>query len=68
MINNNILKNIKPKKILGKGSEGIVILSNNKKYSVKIYFNNIRKLKKYIKIINLLYNDKNLPKTIYKSY
>jgi len=65
---NNILQNIKPKNILGKGSEGIVILSNNKKYTVKIYNKNIDQLQTYIKIINYLQNSKNIPKTIYKSY
>lgn len=68
MIFDNFLENIKPKKILGKGSEGIVILSNNKKYSVKIYFNNIHTWKEYVKIMDLLHHSKNLPKTIYKSY
>ena len=64
----NILQNIKPKNILGKGSEGTLILSNNKKYTVKIYNKNIDQLRTYIKIINYLQNSKNIPKTIYKSY
>jgi hypothetical protein len=68
MIDTNILKKIKPKKILGKGSEGTVILSNNKKYTVKIYEKNIDQLQSYIEIINYLQNIKKIPKTIYKSY
>jgi hypothetical protein len=65
---NNILQNIKPKNILGQGSEGIIILSNNKKYTVKIYDKNINKLQTYINIINYIQQSKKLPKTIYKSY
>jgi len=65
---NNILQNIKPKNILGQGSEGIVISSNNKKYTVKIYNKKIDELQTYIKIINYLQNSINIPKTIYKSY
>ena len=68
MVNDNILKNIKPKNILGKGSEGTIILSNNKKYTVKIYNKDINKLYTYINIINYIQQNKKLPKTIYKSY
>jgi hypothetical protein len=66
---NNISKKITPNKILGKGSEGIVIISNNKKYTIKIYNKNINELYRYKNIINYLYNKKiKVPKTIYKSY
>jgi hypothetical protein len=65
---NNILQNIKPTIILGHGSEGIAILTNNKKYTVKIFNKDINKLHTYIKIINYLHSSKNIPKTIYKSY
>ena len=62
------LKNIKPIKILGKGSEGTVILTNNKKYTVKIYEKEIDQLQTYVKIIDYLHKDMKIPRTIYKSY
>jgi hypothetical protein len=69
MICDNISKKITPNKILGKGSEGIVIISNNKKYTIKVYHKNIIELNQYKNIINYLYNKKiKVPKTIYKSY
>jgi hypothetical protein len=64
--NNNIL--IKPKKILGKGSEGIAIHANNNKYVIKIYNSPYTKNIMLLKILNYLESYKNLPKTIYKSY
>jgi len=65
---NNILKQLKPTKILGKGSQGIVILSHDDNYAVKIYTKKGHNLKMLIKIINFFINCKSLPKTIYKSY
>ena len=68
MNNTNILKKLKPMKILGKGSEGIVILSHNKNYAVKIYRKKPSQVIMFIKIVNYLEDYNNLPKTIYKSY
>jgi serine/threonine protein kinase len=68
MNHNNILKQLKPTKILGKGSQGIVILSHDDNYAVKIYTKKVYNLKMLIKIINFFINCKSLPKTIYKSY
>lgn len=67
-MNNNILSNFKPSKILGKGSEGIIILTNNSKYTIKIYFSNYLKTKLFFNIITFLQEYNKLPKTIYKSY
>ena len=60
------LKNLKPYKKLGKGSEGIVIMTNNNKYTVKIYRLNPKYMISLIRIINYL-QKYNIP-TIYKSY
>lgn len=65
---NDILKKIKSKKILGKGSQGTVILTNNENYVVKIYTKKFKNLKMLIKILNFIINYQKLPKTIYKSY
>jgi hypothetical protein len=54
-------------KILGKGSEGVIILSHDKKYTVKIYLSNYLKSLMFFNIINYL-QDIKLPKTVYKSY
>ena len=60
------LKNLKPYKRLGKGSEYIVILTNNDKYTVKIYRLEAKYMISLIRIID--YTQKyNIP-TIYKSY
>jgi hypothetical protein len=60
---NNNLNKLKPFKILGKGSEGVVILTHDNRYSVKIYRKNpnenIIKFKdKYFEFIknNIIYN------------
>ena len=58
---------LRPKKILGKGSQGTVILTNNDNYTVKIYTKAGKNLKMLIKIINFFIKSK-IPKTIYKSY
>jgi hypothetical protein len=42
-MNNNILSQLKPYKILGKGSEGVIILTHDNKYTVKIYISNYQK-------------------------
>jgi len=68
MNNTNILKKLKPMKILGKGSEGVVILSHNENYAVKIYRKKPSQVIMFIKIINYLEDYNNIPKTIYKSY
>lgn len=60
------LKNFKPYKKLGKGSEGIVIMTNNNKYTVKIYRLEPKYMISLIRIINYL-QKYNIP-TIYKSY
>ena len=65
---NDILKDLRPKKILGKGSQGTVILSNNKNYVVKIYTKKSKNLRMLIKILNFFINYKKLPKTIYNPY
>lgn len=67
-INNNFLNKLKPKKILGKGSQGTVILTNNDNYTVKIYTKKSKNLIMLIKVLNFFINCKNIPKTIYKSY
>ena len=67
-MSNNILSKFKPSKILGKGSEGIVILTHNSKYTVKIYFSNYLKSKLFLNIVRFFQEYDNLPKTIYKSY
>lgn len=65
---NNILKKFKPQKILGKGSEGVVIMTHDNKYTIKIYNKPYLTAIIFLKIINYLQDYKNLPKTIYKSY
>ena len=60
------LKNLKPYKRSGAGTEGIVIMTDNNKYTVKIYRLNPRYMIQLIKIINYL-QKYNIP-TIYKSY
>lgn len=60
------LKNLKPYKKLGKGSEGIVILTNNDKYTVKIYRLEAKYMISLIRIIDYI-QKYNIP-TIYKSY
>jgi len=63
----NELSKLKPSKILGKGSEGIIILSHDNKYIVKIYISNYLKSLIFFNIVRYL-QDCKLPKTIYKSY
>ena len=65
---NNILNKFKPVKILGKGSQGTVILTHDENYVVKIYSKKSKNLKMLVKILNFLINFNNLPKTIYRSY
>lgn len=60
------IKKLRPYKRLGTGSEGVIILSNNNKYTVKIYRLNPLYMKSYIKLINYI-QKYNIP-TIYKSY
>jgi len=60
---NNILKQLKPLKILGKGSQGIIILSHDDNYVVKIYTKPSKNLKMLVRIINYFVHHKNLPKT-----
>jgi hypothetical protein len=67
-MNNDFFHKLKPTKILGKGSQGTVILANNNKYSVKIYTKKSKNLIMLIKIINYFISYKNIPTTIYKSY
>lgn len=65
---NNIFKELIPKKILGKGSQGTVILTNNETIAIKIYIKRSKNLKMLISILNFFIKYKNLPKTIYKPY
>lgn len=65
---NNILQKFKPQKILGKGSEGVVIMTHDNKYTIKIYNKPYLTAIIFLKIVNYLQDCKNLPKTIYKSY
>lgn len=67
-MNNDFFHKLKPTKILGKGSQGTVILANNNKYTVKIYTKKSKNLIMLIKIINYFISYKNIPTTIYKSY
>ena len=60
------LKKLKPYKKLGKGSEGIVILTNDNRYCVKIYIAHPKYMFSTIKIIKYI-QKYNIP-TIYKSY
>jgi len=60
------IKKLKPYKRLGYGTEGIVILTTNNKYTVKIYRTDSKSMKSYVKLIKYL-QKYNLP-TIYKSY
>ena len=64
----NILYKFKPVKILGRGSQGTVILTHDENYVVKIYTKKSKNLKMLVKILDFLINYNNLPKTIYKSY
>jgi hypothetical protein len=64
--NNNILLKIKPKKILGKGSEGIAIHANNNKYVVKIYNNPYTKNIMLLKILDYVESYKNFQKQYIK--
>jgi hypothetical protein len=66
-MNTNILDKFKPLKILGKGSEGIIILTHNNKYTIKLYSSNYLKSIMFFNIVTYL-QDCKLPKTIYKSY
>jgi hypothetical protein len=66
-MNTNILDKFKPLKTLGKGSEGIIILTHNNKYTIKVYSSNYLKSIMFFNIITYL-QDSKLPKTIYKSY
>lgn len=65
---NNILVKFKPHKILGKGSEGLILSTHNNKYTIKIYRISRFKDKMFINILSYLQNNKKLPKNIYKSY
>ena len=67
-MNNNLINKLKPYKILGSGSQGIIILSSDNKYTIKIYIKKNKNLKMTVKIIQFFIKCKNLPKTIYKSY
>ena len=66
-MNTNILDKFKPLKILGKGSEGVIILTHNNKYTIKLYSSNYLKSIMFFNIVTYL-QDCKLPKTIYKSY
>jgi len=63
----NILNELKPFKKIGKGSEGIIILTHDKRYTVKIYISDYLKSMMFFNIVKYLQECK-LPKTIYKSY
>jgi 16S rRNA U516 pseudouridylate synthase RsuA-like enzyme len=66
-MNNDIdIKNLKQYKRLGYGTEGIIILTTDDKYTVKIYKSSQIYIKSYIWIVKYL-QKYNLP-TIYKSY
>jgi hypothetical protein len=67
-INNNFFYKLKPKKILGKCSQGTVILTNNNNYTVKIYTKRTKNLIMLVSILNFFINYKNIPNSIYKSY
>jgi hypothetical protein len=67
-MDNNLINKLKPYKIVGCGSQGIIILPSDDKYIVKIYIKNNKNLKMTVKIIQFFIKCKNLPKTIYKSY
>ena len=60
------IDNLKPYKRLRRGTDGVVILANNEKYSVKIYRLSPKYIKELIKIMDYL-NNYEIP-TIYKSY
>ena len=60
------VKKFKPSKILGKGSEGVVILTNNKDITIKIYRVNARKMISLLRIVKYI-KKYDLP-TLYKSY
>ena len=64
---NNILSQLKPFNILGKGSEGVIILTHDNNYTVKIYISNYFKSLMFFNIVIYLQESKIL-KTIYKSY
>ena len=59
-------KNLKPRKKFAKGSESIIISTNNNNYVVKIYILSANDMISQIKIVNYL-KKYNLP-TIYKNY
>jgi len=60
------IKNLKPRKKIAKGSESIIISTNNNNYIVKIYILSANDMISQIKIVNYL-KKYNLP-TIYKNY
>ena len=60
------IKNLKPKKILGKGSEGIVIIANNNKYTIKIYRLDPKRMINLLRVIDYI-KKYDIP-TIYKNY
>lgn len=66
--NNKILTKFKPIKIIGKGSQGLILQTHNDNYTIKIYQKSFLKAIEFLKIINYIQSYKNLPKTIYISY
>lgn len=59
------IKNLKPKKILGKGSEGIAIITNNNKYTIKIYRLDPKRMINLLRVMNYI-KKYDIP-TIYKN-
>jgi hypothetical protein len=62
------LNKLKPYKILGKGTQGLIISTYNNKYTVKIYDKIYLNSSMFINIVEYLQKNKSLPLTIYKSY
>lgn len=62
------LNKLKPYKILGEGTQGLVISTYNNKYTVKIYDKIYLSSSMFINIVEYFQKNKSLPLTIYKSY
>lgn len=71
--NNNVLKQLKPIKIMKnnegmEGTQSTVIEVHDENYVVKIHHSNVKKINMFKKILEFLQNRDMMPETIYESY
>ena len=62
------ISKLKPKKILGKGTQGVVIETDDNNYVVKIYMSDPKSQYAFKKIYDYLFLNQSYPPTIYNSY